>query len=370
MNVPIKSTVTAVAVASMAWGCATKQPETNNKQQASIKGKVAKPQAGYIYLEKMGMEKLERLDSVKADEQGNFSFTVNAPSPSFYILNFYNNQQGEFVLGSGTVQVEADGGNAYGIFKVSGSKDNDFFIAYQQLAQRIKKESDSIKMLMLTGQSDGIQLEKAHEAFTMSATARVKQLLDTNDPSIVSIIAAGMLDADQEMPYLQELHKKLNSVYPESEYVVYFGNQLAQLSRMAIGQPAPEISLPSPDGTPIALSSLQGKYVLIDFWASWCGPCRKENPNVVRMYNRFKDKEFEIYGVSLDQSRDKWLEAIQKDGLTWPHVSDLKYWNSPVVQLYRVEGIPLTILIDKEGIIIEKNLRGQALEDKLNDLLM
>ena len=369
MIVEIKSALALMVTVGIVAACAT-QHESTTKSQANIQGKVTKPQTGYIYLDKMGMEKLDRVDSIKADEAGNFSFKVPIASPAFYVLNFYNTQQGEFVLGTGDIKVEADGSNPYGLFKVTGSKDNDFFVAYQQLAKAIKKESDSIKMLMLTGQSNEMELERVQAAFAITATARVKQLVNTNDPSIVSIIAAGMLDSDQEMAYLQEVHKKLNGLYPESEYVVYFGNQLAQLARMAIGQPAPEISMTTPDGKNITLSSLRGKYVLIDFWASWCGPCRKENPNVVRIYNKFKDKEFEIYSVSLDEKREKWLEAIQKDGMAWTHVSDLKHWNSPVVQLYRVEGIPLTILVDKDGVIVDKNLRGQALEDRLNDLLM
>lgn len=370
MNVPFRSAMTLVGLALVVWGCASGQRESNNKPQVTIEGKVAKPQKGYIYLDKMGMEKLERIDSTTADPQGNFTFAVQVSSPSFYVLNFYNSQQGELILNGGTVRVEADGASPFGLFKVHGCKDNEFLAAYQQLSRKIRQESDSIKKLMLTGQSDGVQLEQAHAAFVSSATARVKQLLESHEPSIVSIVAAGMLDPDHEMAYLLDLHKKLDAAFPGSEYVAYFGNQLNQLSRMAIGQPAPEISLPAPDGQVVALSSLRGKYVLIDFWASWCGPCRQENPNVVRMYNRFKDKDFEIFGVSLDDNRDKWLGAIAKDGLGWTHVSDLKNWKSPVVQLYRVEGIPLTILIDKEGVIIDKNLRGQALEERLNNLLM
>ena len=114
---------------------------------------------------------------------------------------------------------------------------------------------------------------------------------------------------------------------------------------------------------------MRGKYVLIDFWASWCGPCRKENPNVVRLYNQYKDKNFEIFGVSLDQDREKWLKAIQDDNLTWTHVSDLKFWQSAAAQLYNVNSIPATVLIDPQGKIVAKNLRGQALEDKVAQLI-
>lgn len=139
-------------------------------------------------------------------------------------------------------------------------------------------------------------------------------------------------------------------------------------ARLGEGGEAPEIALPDQNGNVIKLSSLRGKVVLIDFWASWCGPCRMENPNVVRVYKQYKDKGFEILGVSLDRDKQAWLDAIAKDGLTWKHVSDLKYWQSEAAKTYNVTGIPLTVLIDKDGKIIAKNLRGPALEAKLKQL--
>ena len=136
----------------------------------------------------------------------------------------------------------------------------------------------------------------------------------------------------------------------------------------AIGQPAPEIELPNPEGQVVKLSSFKGKYVLVDFWAKWCGPCRKENPNVVRAYNQYKDKGFTVFGVSLDRSKDDWLRAIQEDGLTWTHVSDLKYWQSEAAKTYNINAIPFSVLLDPQGVIIGKNLRGAALENKLAEI--
>lgn len=145
----------------------------------------------------------------------------------------------------------------------------------------------------------------------------------------------------------------------------------AQNIGLNVGNIAPEISLPTPNGDTVKLSSLRGKMVLIDFWASWCGPCRKENPNVVKAYNEYKDKYFQagdgftVYGVSLDKSAENWTKAIETDKLTWTNVSDLQYWNSAAGRLYQVNSIPCNFLIDGNGVIVGKNLRGEALEQAL-----
>jgi peroxiredoxin len=134
------------------------------------------------------------------------------------------------------------------------------------------------------------------------------------------------------------------------------------------GGAAPELSGATPEGGTFALSQLRGKYVLIDFWASWCGPCRKENPNVVANYNKYKSKGFEILGVSLDKNAEAWKKAIADDGLTWKHISDLKGWSSDHARLYSVSSIPQTLLLDKEGKIIQRNLRGEQLAAKLKEI--
>ncbi len=158
--------------------------------------------------------------------------------------------------------------------------------------------------------------------------------------------------------------------------IMLFGFESPFKEGTNIGDVAPEISQDSPDGKAIALSSLRGKVVLIDFWASWCGPCRYENPNLVKAYHDFKDKDFTkgkgftIYSVSLDKNKDSWKNGIEKDNLEWEyHVSDLLGWSNRAAQKYSVNSIPSNFLVDENGVIIAKNLRGEALRTKLNELL-
>lgn len=136
-----------------------------------------------------------------------------------------------------------------------------------------------------------------------------------------------------------------------------------------MGDLAPDFTLEDANGKPFALSSLRGQYVLVDFWASWCTPCRRENPNIVEAYQKFKDKNFTVFGVSLDSDRGAWKAAIMKDNLTWNHVSDLQKWESAVVPMYGIEGIPYNVLLDPEGKIIETDLRGGALHRRLTEIL-
>jgi peroxiredoxin len=196
-----------------------------------------------------------------------------------------------------------------------------------------------------------------------------RQFVINNKNSITALAAAESLDPSSDLKLYVDLDKALIELYPDLSYVKSFHARVSQLSKLAIGSEAPQIVLPDTLGNPLELSSFRGKVVLVDFWASWCKPCRFENPNVVRLYEKYKDKGFEIYGVSLDKTKPAWMKAIKQDGLKWPQVSDLGFWNSAAVKLYSIESIPQTYLLDEQGVIIGKGLRGKALEDKIMQVL-
>jgi thiol-disulfide isomerase/thioredoxin len=186
--------------------------------------------------------------------------------------------------------------------------------------------------------------------------------------ALMEAIAQARYNSDFVDIYLHFSEKFLQS-FPNEPGSDERKQQLAEMGRLRIGQAAPDIALNTPDGKPMKLSQLRGKVVLLDFWASWCGPCRRENPHVVQTYKHYNPKGFEVFSVSLDNNGDNWKRAIKEDNLIWPyHVSDLRGWQSSAAKLYGVSSIPFTILLDKEGRIIAKNLRGQQLEQRLRKI--
>jgi peroxiredoxin len=186
--------------------------------------------------------------------------------------------------------------------------------------------------------------------------------------SYLSLVALKELAGDDpDVTTIEPLFKRLSPALRNTQPGKELAAKLHDTGLTAIGNTAPDFTQNDVNDQPVKLSDFRGKYVLLDFWASWCGPCRAENPNVVKAYQKYKDKNFTVLGVSLDQpgKKEAWLTAIQKDSLPWTQVSDLQYWNNAAAKLYGINGIPQNFLIDPKGKIIAKNLRGEALEQKL-----
>lgn len=256
---------------------------------------------------------------------------------------------------------------------VSGTKSNDLFNTYNVYM-------DSVRTVMNTFGQEAMSILEADPSKQDSLLAIYQQMADRVDAHMANLIKEnsdnvfGACAADSHFGHITD-YDKLDSLIGTLKGDATnnsFYNDLVKnrdaIKNSRIGAVAPDFTLPTPDGGAISLSSLRGQYVMIDFWASWCGPCRGENPHVVEMYNKYKDKGFTILGVSFDTNKDRWLEAIEADGLTWLHCSDLKGWECAAGQLYTVQGIPHTVLVDPQGIIIAKNLRGESLTAKLAEL--
>jgi peroxiredoxin len=280
------------------------------------------------------------------------------------------------ILNKSDIEVNVDGNNAQGFFEIKGSPDLDLIRKVQDLKQQENTEvSKIIEDFNLAAQQHddkkAAQLKQAYVDAIKKYGGQIATMLVEGSPSlaVINLLQNNAIDKDEYFTSYVTIADKLKKEWPNYSQSKSFVEYVDRLKSTAVGQIAPELSLPDTNGQIVKLSSMRGKYVLVDFWAKWCGPCRAENPNVVRVYNKYKDKGFTVFGVSLDRNKEDWLNAIKEDNLTWTHVSDLKFWQSEAAKIYSITGIPFSILLDPNGVIIAKNLRGEALEAKLAEVI-
>jgi peroxiredoxin len=336
-----------------------------------ISGELENITSGQVYLHELQGQQMVARDTATIGADGTFTFDGNVTEPTLYRIST-NQQNGlMLVLDGGNVEVKADASDINRTAKIEGSKESLIFQDLNRIVNETGREQMELEQRFNKAMTEGnTEAAEAARVQYMSLQNKVKDFLAKHPKSVVSAFGtATLIDPMNDFAFADSMANLYNQYIPDSRYTKMLNERIQPFKNTAIGSMAPDIKLATPEGGEKSLSSLRGKYVLIDFWASWCAPCRKENPNVVRMYNEYKDKGFEIFGVSLDQSRDKWLKAIADDKLTWPQVSDLKGWESAAAQKYNITAIPQTILLDKEGKIIAKGLRGDELEQKLESLL-
>ncbi len=336
-----------------------------------VEGNIQPAETNEIYFIRSGDE--EKVDTVRV-ENGTFTFKAELTEPTVYMIHVGEDQPPGFaILEPGKMNLTYSKDNSNHLI-ISGGKEQDVYNNFMQVCKPFIAKMDSIGQLADKHERDSIWIKPLTEQFN-----QVDQELKNVQRSFIEDHASYVATAFIAINYLNEKQEntadEIELIYSglkSSVQQTYYGKKIAEMivmkKKMAIGQMAPDFTLPDQQGKPVSLSSFKGKITLVDFWASWCGPCRAENPNVVNAYERFHSKGFEILGVSLDTKRDAWLQAVTEDRLTWIQVSDLKGWSSKVAEEYGIQSIPSNVLLDTEGRILAKDLREEELSNKLNEL--
>jgi peroxiredoxin len=341
----------------------------------TINGKIEGLPDGWVWLYHRQTDK--QVDSARVKD-GNFIMKGYSSAPEFCLLGISGKEGKEWRLGFWLESRELTlSGKKDSIYKavIKGSATQDEYIQFQAGQTDIGQSESQLDKLYNAARAKNDKpqmdsLEKIFDELDKRKRQYVKDYAAGHPASYITAYAVYTTFVfNPEVADLRALYGNLAPVIQSS----YFGKQVKASLDAAeltdIGQPAPAFVQNDASGKPVSLASFKGQYLLLDFWASWCGPCRAENPNVVKAYQKFHPKGFAILGVSLDESKDRWLAAVKKDQLSWTQVSDLKGWQNSVADLYGVKGIPMNYLLDKEGKILAKGLRGEDLEKKLAELL-
>jgi len=353
----------------------------NDKNKFLIVGEILEMPEQTVLLEEMGINETKVLDSARSDSKGHFELSGVALEPGLYRLHFDDNHYILLSLFKENIRVIGDWKNLE-TYSVTGSAASEslrnFFSSVRMHINNIHTMTVVMDSMRMRGNDSMLALANQKMSnINLELTQYIESYSDTTQFLPNALFAVQILNPAVEKTFLDGFVASIPNRFPNTqlgkEFVTRYnkGNatEVNTEEGLTEGATAPEISLTNTNGELITLSSFKGKYVLVDFWASWCTPCRKENPNVVSAFKMYKDKNFTILGVSLDNNKEKWQAAIAEDKLNWMQVSDLKGWESVAARDYNVSSIPTNFLIDPNGKIIARDLRGPDLENMLNQVL-
>lgn len=381
----MKKLVPAVAIAALLFSC----KNTSDKEKFVVSGELRNTSDTKVYLEELffsqaapevldtGILKAGKFEvSALASEEGLYRLRTETGTTAYLFVN-----DGKNINFIGDADIPEPSGYTFG--GAANESLKKVLLHTDSVGKLISAKDRIINQLLKAGaaQNDStiMALKSEFKLLNDNFTKYCYGFADTVKSPVAALFAATM--APVEMTEIKGRLAGLSKRFPKHKGIAgtinYINDlstkqtqtQTAPQSSATIGNMAPEITMNDVNDKPFSLSQLKGKYVLIDFWASWCGPCRGENPNIVAAYNQFKDKNFTVLGVSLDEDKQDWINAIAEDQLPWQHISDLKKWRSSVVGLYGIDGIPYSVLVDPQGKIIAANLRGSALQNKLAEVL-
>ena len=367
----MKKILLSLIAGTMLWSaCKTGSTGTYN-----ITGEITGLKDSVLYLAQQDNE-TPHFDTIPV-KNGKFTFSGKAPAKAVLAQIITADQTGGFplFLEGGNIQVKGVADSLpYGKVDVTGTPSNEDLHTFMEMQMPFVKEMMSLQSDYMKASSSGdtaqlAMIQQRNDSLQQVMMNAVKGFIQSHPKSLVSGMALQSMLNSADPDELQQMYSSLDTSIQHSEFVKPVADKLEAAKKTSIGQMAPDFTQNDPDGKAVSLSDFKGKYVLVDFWASWCGPCRAENPNVVKAYNQYKDKNFTILSVSLDQKKEDWLKAIKDDHLTWNHVSDLKYWENTAAQEYGVQAIPANFLVDPQGKIIARDLRGDDLESKLAEVL-
>ena len=326
------------------------------------------------------LQKVSSAYSIELYKSENFNnnkivFDISLLESTLFRLDILGKESIDLILNNADVNVNIDNSSSEFKYTIEGSYDTDVLKNVGKIISNYKYDIRQINQKFIKASQEKnykVVNELRYDAniLKIDFEKHLKNYLRTVNNSLAVIITSDYLDIDNNISFWDSTLIKYRDNFSYNSYFKSFEKKVNKIKSVSFGSVAPEIILSDTAGKDIALSSLRGKYVLLDFWAGWCGPCRMENPNILKNYLKYKDKGFEVYQVSLDRSRSDWVNAIKKDNLIWYNVSDLKYFQSEAASIYNIDRIPKGFLLDPNGVIIAKDteLRGNRLGEKLNEI--